>query len=168
MTEKEIIKTLSRENISIADNQFERKSVKEMVEIINFVKPIARDKNGNWTQKGIKEFAKKYKIQWGILVLQLRCLSQEYSVRKKKIKGLDKVTNLMYSNFFRIKRKNTKISLKNKKNIISFLEDLKRIKIKHLKTTNEAFIELVSKNIDTGYTKNTLLNYFIEKVGEIK
>ncbi|MDP3946507.1 MAG: hypothetical protein Q8Q51_11495 [Lutibacter sp.] len=168
MTELEIIKILSRMNIPMGHNQFERISVKEMCEIMDFLKQKIRNKNGSWTIYNFKKFAFEYKIHGVVLAGHSIYLGYEYSKRKHPIKGFEDASHKYFESFFKIKKKNTTIKLKNKKDLNIFLEDLILLKRKHLDTSNETLIELVSNNIHTGYTKSTLLNYFYEKVDDLK
>jgi len=167
MDNQDIINTLK-----IFNPPFKKKSVLELQQIMTFLKQELKIKN--WSINYLDNFLEKNKIQ----ISTLKFFYKEYSKRKKRLKTFEKLLSRYelreekkIEKFMKTKIDSyIKIELihKSQSEVTKFLKELKNIKIKYLVGKDNDFIEIISKNINTGYSKSTLRNYYYNNYVDTK
>jgi hypothetical protein len=155
MTDKEIISLIQ----SNRGNRipFKYCKIMELRYIFNFFERNLKTKKGNWSKNKVEDFENKIGLPYGI-EWQLECFYEAYSKRIKPVLTFKPLfeykPDLRYENF------NGKLELKEDVEIKDFLEALKEIKKKYLKGSDEKLFKILDNAIKTGYTKETLRNYY--------
>lgn len=146
--------------------QFKKMSILQLNQIMIFIQLELKNKKKNWSISLLEIFLEKNKIQ----IFTIELFYKEYSHRKKHIKTFENLL-IRYKSREKVKFEKFiktnidplgKIELINKSQSVvnEFLKELKLIKGKYLIGKDDDFIEIISKNIKTGYTQSTLRNYY--------
>lgn len=159
------IKNLLLEKISrYKSNIFDKLSVEDLCDIMDFCeKKFKTDKN-NWSVKLFEKFC--YENDNFVLGphLILRDFHSKYTKRKKPNKTFyDFLERLRHYSYVKgiMKPIDNQMKLRDKKKLKEFIKHMILIKTKFLTGSNEMMYELISKKINTGRTISQLkkLNY---------
>ena len=145
-------------------NKFESNSIKELCEIMDFFSNHFKTKNGNWSVKKLMDFKKNNGIINSDFEENMSDFNQQYSKRKKENKSFASfIKKIDTKRRNRNKLHNSKsLKLADKSKIKKLLKELKVIKNRYLEGNHDELISLVSENINTGLTKNTLRKYYFD------
>ncbi len=145
---------------------FKKLSINELIEIMDFCKKKFKNDKNNWSIIKAEKYCKDDNNHTLSLCLNLQYFYTQYGKRKRKVIGFEKFIKALWVNtnskgiMKPIKKKPT---IANTKDLKKFLEDMKVIKSKYLICNNNMLIEIISKNIETGYTLATLRGLYYKK-----
>lgn len=144
---------------------FNKMTVIELCEIMDFCKSSFRNKKQNWSITNTANFCEGN----GMLVFGLyqnMCnFYSAYRRRKKKYKGFENyIVQLHHHCQTRgaLKIEKVKPKLLDETRVKEFLSEMRGIKGKYLDVTDDLFLNFISKGIKTGLTQSTLKKYYYE------
>lgn len=156
MTDKEIINLiLSNKGSRLPYKQC---SILELRHIFNYFERNLKTVKGNWSKNKVEKLEEKIGLSHGI-EWQLEHFYTAYSKRIKPVKSFKPLFEYKEDVRFR-NQYIAKLEIKDDLNIKDFLAAIKEVKKKYLKGSDEKLINILDKHFTTGYTKETLRNYY--------
>lgn len=152
---------------------FSKYSIRSLKTTYNLLKHNLYKEN-QWQLEEFKLFCKTYRVSEGSAIESLNKFEKEYSSRinllvslKYYLKTLEEVRHKITSeeskhnlnSEFKKRFFKKRIKLKDENGLDSFLVIVMQLK-SHLKCNNDEIIDIIYRNIDTGFSKKTLLKYY--------
>ncbi len=130
---------------------------------IDDIKKVFVDDKYKWSIEKAEDFIYKEVVPSIDLITFLNYYFKNYYRKNQHgskgafayIKSLEKSKRINFS-------VSNKINLRDRKEVLEFLEEMEGVRKKHLKITKSDFIEVIHNVFETGFTKSTLKRKFMD------